>query len=47
MNDLETRQRLVQLRSPGWSLTQIAVELNMSQPTLITWSHKFQYAPYL
>ena len=43
MNDIATQQRFVQLRSQGCSFARIADELNVSKPTLIKWSRKFQY----
>jgi hypothetical protein len=43
MNDVETQQRFVFLRSQGWSFNRIAVELNVSKPTLIKWSRQFQF----
>ena len=43
MNDLETQQRFVFLRSQGWSFARIAEELKISKPTLINWSRKFQF----
>jgi hypothetical protein len=43
MNDIETQQRFVCLRAEGWSFARIARELNISKPTLINWSRKFQF----
>jgi hypothetical protein len=43
MNDLETQQRFVMLRAEGWSFARIADELQVSKPTLINWSRKFQF----
>jgi transposase len=43
MNDAETQQRFVLLRAEGRSYTRIAEELNVSKPTLIKWSRKYQF----
>jgi hypothetical protein len=43
MNDTETQQRFVFLRAQGWSFARIGDELNVSKPTLINWSRKFQF----
>ncbi len=43
MNDVETQQRFVALRAEGRSFARIAGELNVSKPTLINWSRKFQF----
>jgi transposase len=43
MNDAETQQRFVLLRAEGRSFTRIAEELNVSKPTLIKWSRKYQF----
>jgi hypothetical protein len=43
MKDQETMQRFIELRSHGWSFARIAAELNVSKPTLIAWSRKFQF----
>ena len=43
MTDLQTQQRFIALRAEGWSFARIATELNVSKPTLINWSRKFQY----
>jgi transposase len=43
MNDVEKQQRFVHLRAEGWSFARIAEELNISKPTLINWSRKFQF----
>ncbi len=43
MNDVEKQQRFVFLRAEGWSFARIAQELEISKPTLIKWSHKFQF----
>src|SRR5262245_27244255 len=43
MNDIETQQRFVHLRAEGWSFARIADELEVSKPTLINWSRRFQF----
>jgi transposase len=43
MTDQETLVRFVQLRAEGRSFARIADELNVSKPTLIKWSRKFQF----
>src|SRR5512146_270209 len=43
MNDVETQQRFVFLRAEGWSFARIAEDLQVSKPTLIKWSRKFQF----
>lgn len=43
MNDIETQQRFIFLRSEGWSFARIAEELKVSKPTLISWSRKFRF----
>ena len=43
MTDQETIARFVFLRSQGWSFNRIAVELNVSKPTLIKWSRQRQF----
>ena len=43
MNDLEKQQRFVFLRAEGWSFARIAQEIQISKPTLIKWSRKFQF----
>jgi len=46
MTDQETIDRFIVLRSQGWSFNRIAVQLQVSKPTLIKWSrlHQFQIA---
>jgi hypothetical protein len=46
MTDQEVIARFILLRSQGWSFNRIAVELQVSKPTLIKWSrqHQFQIA---
>ena len=43
MSDIEKQQRFVCLRAEGWSFARIAQDLEISKPTLITWSRKFQF----
>ncbi len=43
MNAEMAMERFVQLRSEGMSFARIAREINVSKPTLIKWSRKFQY----
>jgi transposase len=43
MTDQETIARFIFLRSQGWSFNRIAVELNVSKPTLIKWSRQHQF----
>jgi len=43
MNDQETIARFIFMRSQGWSFNRIAVELQVSKPTLIKWSRQHQF----
>jgi hypothetical protein len=43
MTDQETIARFIFLRSQGWSFNRIAVDLNVSKPTLIKWSRLHQF----
>ena len=43
MTDTETIARFIMLRSQGWSFNRIAVELQVSKPTLIKWSRQHQF----
>ena len=43
MKDQETIQKFIELRSQGWTYARLMVELNVSKPTLINWSRKFQF----
>ncbi len=43
MNDKETIARFIFMRSQGWSFNKLAVELNVSKPTLIKWSRQHQF----
>jgi len=42
MNDMTTKERFVELRAEGKSYADIAAELNVSKPTLITWGKELQ-----
>lgn len=44
MTDQETIARFIMLRSQGWSFNRLAVELQVSKPTLIKWSRQHQFA---
>lgn len=43
MHDDKTVQRFIELRSQGWTYVRLAKELNVSKPTLIAWSRKYQF----
>ena len=43
MKDQETVRRFIELRAAGWSFTRVSTELNVSKPTLITWSRQHQF----
>ena len=43
MKDQETMQKFIELRSKGWTYARLMAELNVSKPTLINWSRKFQF----
>jgi len=43
MKDQETIQKFIELRSQGWTYARLMAELNVSKPTLINWSRKFQF----
>ena len=43
MKDQEVVRRFIELRAAGWSFTRIATELNVTKPTLITWSRQHQF----
>ena len=43
MNDQETIARFIFLRSQGWSFNRIAVEMQLSKPTLIKWGRQHQF----
>jgi hypothetical protein len=43
MHDQTVTDRFILLRSQGWTLSRLMSELNVSKPTLIAWSRKFQF----
>ena len=43
MHDEKTVQRFVELRAQGRTYGQLGAELNVSKPTLIAWSRKYQF----
>ena len=43
MQDEKTVQRFIELRASGWTYARLMAELNVSKPTLIAWSRKFQF----
>ena len=43
MKDLELQKQFIALRTQGLSFDRISKEINVSKPTLIKWSHKFQF----
>jgi len=43
MKDQETVQKFISLRAQGWTYVRLMAELNVSKPTLIDWSRKFQF----
>lgn len=43
MKDAQTQQQFVALRAQGLSFARIAETLQVSKPTLINWSRKFQF----
>lgn len=43
MHDKAVTDRFIQLRSDDHSFDRIVTELNVSKPTLIAWSRKFQF----
>lgn len=43
MHDQSTTDRFIFLRCQGWTFAKIMGELNVSKPTLINWSRKFQF----
>jgi len=38
MKDMETKEKFIELRAQGWSLSKIAHKLNVSKQTLVQWS---------
>jgi hypothetical protein len=43
MTDPENIARFIMLRAQGWSFNRLAVELQISKPTLIKWSRQHQF----
>jgi len=43
MYDEKTVQRFIELRASGSTYARLMTELNVSKPTLIAWSRKFQF----
>jgi hypothetical protein len=43
MKDQEVVNRFIQLRAQGWTYARLMVELNVTKPTLIAWSRKYQF----
>jgi len=43
MHNDNTVQRFIELRAQGWTFARLVTELNVSKPTLISWSRKHQY----
>ncbi len=43
MHDEKTVQRFIELRSQGQTYARLMTELNVSKPTLIAWSRKYQF----
>ena len=43
MHDEKTVQRFIELRASGWIYARLMTELNVSKPTLIAWSRKYQF----
>jgi len=43
MTDPENIARFILLRTQGWSFNRIAVELQISKPTLIKWGRQHQF----
>ncbi len=42
MNNMETKERFIELRAEGRSYADIATELNVTKPTLIAWGKELQ-----
>ena len=40
MYDIDTKNRFLELRAKGWSLSRIAEQLNVSQRTLVDWNRQ-------
>ena len=43
MIDSETTKRFIELRAQGWTFDRLVGELNVSKPTLIAHSRKYQF----
>jgi hypothetical protein len=43
MHSPETVQRFIELRAQGWTYARLMVELNVTKPTFIAWSRKYQF----
>ena len=43
MHDDKTVQRFIELRASGWTYARLMTELEVSKPTLIAWSRKYQF----
>jgi hypothetical protein len=43
MHSPETVQRFIELRAQGWTYARLMVDLNVTKPTLIAWSRKYQF----
>ena len=43
MHTTDTKDRFIALRAQGWNYARLTAELNVSKPTLIVWSHKYQF----
>lgn len=43
MHDEKTVQRFIELRASGLTYARLTTELNVSKPTLIAWSRKYQF----
>jgi hypothetical protein len=43
MHSSEKINRFIELRAQGWTFTRIMTELDVTKPTLITWSRKHQF----
>lgn len=43
MHTPETRQKFVERRAQGWSLTRIATELGVAKSTLVEWSRLLRF----
>ena len=43
MHSPETTRRFIELRAQGWTYARLMAELNVTKPTLIAWSRKYQF----